>query len=104
MKRMIHITHQMAALLINDIASPFDAHMVERRALRTYPIAFARELMEFGHTNDPLHQFSAAFARWIDTEFTGRIRKAQKVISENLGGQQSQNQEWERITEGVEVT
>ena len=94
---MRHITHLMAAEVINELDSPFDAHMVERRILRLHTVAVAEELLEYRHT-DTLHQFSAAFARWIDSEFQGQIRQTQKVQSENLGGRTNSNQEWEEIT------
>ena len=87
----------MAAEVINELDSPFDAHMVERRILRLHTVAVAEELLEYRHT-DTLHQFSAAFARWIDSEFQGQIRQTQKVQSENLGGRTNSNQEWEEIT------
>jgi len=83
--------------------SPFDAHTVEKRILRLHTAAAANELLEFLHTADPLHQFSAAFARWIDSEFRGQIRQTRKIQSENLGGEQSQNQEWEKINPSTPI-
>ena len=100
---MRHITRDMAASIINVMPPTFDAHRLERRVLRTYPVAFAYQLLEFTTSQDPLHQFSAAFARWIDSEFRGEIRKTHKVNSDNLGGESSQNQEWERIQPGQPI-
>jgi len=72
---MRHITHQMAASVMNGVQATFDTHMLERRTLRLFPGALARELLRFSNTNDALHQFSAHFAKWIDNEFRGQIRK-----------------------------
>jgi hypothetical protein len=101
---MNHITRQMAAAVLNQLQSPFDAHTVERRVLQLHTEATANELLEFRRTGDPLHQFSAAFARWIDNEFHGQIRQSHKVVSENLGGEQSQNQEWEKVNPATPIT
>lgn len=91
---MNYITRPMAAAILNSLGPSFDAHMIEQRVLRLYPIAFAEELLRFRATADPLRQFSAAFAQWVDQTFAGQISKTQKVPSANLGGQTSDNQEW----------
>jgi hypothetical protein len=104
---MRNITHQMAVSAINGLDNRFDAHMIEKRILRVHPAAIARELLWFdGRTVDPLKQFSAHFARWIDREFrqrTGQITKTQKVSSYNLAGDSIRNQEWQRINSGTPV-
>lgn len=97
---MKHISRLMVAPVMDQFVR-FDTHMIERRILRFHPIAFAMELLEFAQTDDPLHQFSAQFARWIDREFTGQIRQTHKVISDNLGGESSQNQEWEKVAHRI---
>jgi hypothetical protein len=94
---MTNIDHAMTATIINQLPPRFDAHLLERRLLRLHTVAVAREMIAFNHTGDPLHQFSAALARWVDREFHRQIRQTQKVTSENLGGEQSQNQEWGKI-------
>lgn len=98
---MTHIDRAIAAPIMNMLPSRFDAHKLEKRLLRVHPDVVANEILAFRHTSDPLHQFSAAFARWVDREFQGQIRQTQKVVSENLGGEQSQNQEWEKIVSQV---
>jgi hypothetical protein len=98
---MTHIDHSTAATVINLLPTPFDAHMFEKRLLRLYPVVVANEIVEFNHTGDPLHQFSAALARWVDREFERQIRQTRKVASENLGGEPSQNQEWEKIVSQI---
>ncbi len=94
---MTHIDHAISATVINLLPTLFDAHMLEKRLLRLYAVSVAREIIEFDHTGDPLHQFSAALARWVDREFQGQIRQTRKIVTENLGGELSQNQEWEKI-------
>lgn len=94
----------MVATVINQLDSRFDTHALERRLLREHTEAVARELLEFIDKGDPLHQFSAAFARWVDSEFRGQIRQTQKVMSENLGGERSRNQEWEKLNGGAPIT
>jgi hypothetical protein len=87
----------MTAAIINQLPPRFDAHLLERRLLRLYTVAIAREMIAFNRAGDALHQFSAAFARWVDREFHGQIQQTRKVTSENLGGERSRNQEWEKI-------
>lgn len=89
---------------MNELGSRFDTHTLQRRLLREHTGAVARELLRFIRTGDPLHQFSAAFARWIDVEFRGQIRQTRKVMSENLGGETSRNQEWEKLSGGALIT
>jgi len=94
---MRHITHAIAAATINELDPRFDTHMLEKRILRLHPVDVAQELLEFQAAEDTLHQFSAHFAKWIDAEFRGQIRKTRKVNTESLGGQESLNQEWEKV-------
>jgi hypothetical protein len=98
---MNHIDHSTVATVINLLPTPFDAHILEKRLLRLHAVAVASEIIEFNHTGDALHQFSAALARWVDREFRGQIRQTRKVVSENLGGERSQNQEWEKIANQI---
>lgn len=100
---MRHITRQIVAPVINRFQCPFDAHMIEKRVLRLHAEAFARELLAYGHTRDPLLQFSAHFAKWIDNKFRGQIRKTQKVFSDNLAGDSIKNQQWCRINLSIPV-
>lgn len=84
----------MLSKVFEELPDTFDAHRLERRTLRVLPIPFAEELLEFRMSDDPLQQFSAAFAQWFDRAFEGDIRKTAKVESCNLGGVKSLNQEW----------
>ncbi len=95
---MKHITRQIIAAILNspDCPNTFDAHWVEQRLLRHYPSEFAHELLEFQGSNDPLQQFSAAFAQWLDRKFAGQIHQTRKVSSLNLGGLVCMNQEWRK--------
>jgi hypothetical protein len=100
---MTHITHQVVASIITNFQQPFDTHEVEMYILRNHPEVFARELLEFIHTGDPLHQFSAQFGKWIDNQFQGQIIKTQKVKTNNLAGQLITNQQWRRINPATPV-
>ncbi len=95
---MQYLTRAMIVAILNRLPDRFDAHQVERRALRLHAAAFAEDLLRFQTSPDPLQQFSAAFARWVDTSFRGQIRKTRKVRSANLGGEESSNQEWEKTS------
>ena len=102
---MVYITHRIVASVINGLLSPFDTHMVEKRIPRNHPIEFAHELLRYDHTRDPLHQFSAAFGKWIDTEFQGQIQQTlPKVKTENLCGDRISNQQWVKTTPGMPIT
>ena len=95
---MKFLTRTMLVPILNSLGPTFDAHQVERRTLRRQPIEFAQELLRFQGCNDPLQQFNARFARWIDTEFRGHLTKTRKVRSPNLGGEDSSNQEWRKVS------
>lgn len=94
---MKHITSQMVRPIIRHCAAPFDTHELERLVLRQHTEAFARELLEFRTGRDPLHSFSARFAKWVDLTFRQEIEKTATVESQNLGGRLSSNQQWRRI-------
>ena len=94
---MKHLTRDMLVEVFEQMPDTFDAHHLERRTLRLLPVPFAEELLEFRTSNDPLQQFSAAFAQWFDRVFAGDIRKTTKVESCNLGGETSLNQEWAKM-------
>ncbi|MCA9124496.1 MAG: hypothetical protein H6822_24970 [Planctomycetaceae bacterium] len=98
---MQYINSQMVADAINQLDDRFDAHGVEKRTLRLHTNAFAQELTRYATSPDPLRQFSAAFAKFVDALFRGEIRQTQKVTSENLGGEQSPNQQWEKVMNPV---
>jgi hypothetical protein len=100
---MTHITRQMVAGVLNTLDSRFDAHDVEQRLLRGHTVSVARELLEFAHTDDPLHRWSAHTAQWIDQQFRGQIHKTTKVTSKNLGGLESENQEWQKTNPGTPI-
>lgn len=102
---MKHIDRTMAASVLDQLPTNFDTHHIEKRILRLFPVAFAEELLEFRHADDPLLRFSAAFSQWIGNTFHREIRKssAGKVRSINLGGDESENQEWTKLNPGVRI-
>jgi hypothetical protein len=91
----------MVADAINQLGSPFDAHAVEKRLVRTHTIATAREMVRFHNASDVLHSFSAQLGRYIQRTFRGQIQKTTKVVSENLGGRRCTNQEWRKLVAHV---
>ncbi len=95
---MQHLNSQMIADAINELDTKFDAHDVERRVLRKQPIAFANELLRYAQSNDVLRAFSAQFAKYVDSAMNGQIRKTSKVTTPNLGGLESECQQWEKLT------
>ena len=100
---MQFLTAQMMADGINQLDDRFDAHAVEKRVLRLHTNEFAQELMRYATSTDQLRQFSAAFAKSVDSTFNAQIVQTQKVNSENLGGELSMNQEWQKATTPVSV-
>ena len=97
---MHHLTRAMIAAILNTLPRPFDAHAVEQRVLRLHPVEFAEDLLRFRTSPDPLRQFSAAFAQWVDRTFSGQIRQTRKVSSAHLAGEVSDNQQWEKVGPG----
>jgi hypothetical protein len=94
---MKYVTDEMLAQVINGIPDAiFDTHKVEQRMLREHPVAAAQQILEYRKNDDVLQQFSAVFSKRIATAFPGQVDKVQKVISANLGGRDSKNQQWRR--------
>jgi hypothetical protein len=87
----------MAADAINSLGSPFDCHMLERRVLRDHAVETAQEIVAQAGSGDALRYFSAVFSKYIDRTFAGQIRQTRKVMSDNLGGKFSKNQQWEKL-------
>jgi hypothetical protein len=100
----IYITRPMVASVINQFQDSFDTHMVEKRILRLHAPAFARQLLEFQRTGDPLHQFSTHFGKWVDRQFRGQITKTARPSTENLAGVRTENQQWQRIDRNTPVS
>lgn len=102
---MRYLTAQMIADAINRAPTPFfDAHDVERSALRLHTVETANEIIAHGPSGDPLKYFSAVFASYVDRTFggpAGQIRKTSKTDSPNLGGETSTNQQWEKLVPQV---
>ncbi len=83
--------------IINRLPVLFDAHDAEKRALRDFPLEFGAELRaHFWMYRDPVHQFSCNFGREL-SRFSGQIVKTRKIVSDNLGGRSSRNQQWQRV-------
>ncbi len=101
---MRYLTADMVADAINRAPTPFDAHDVEKRVLRHHPVETAREIEAQAGSGDALRFFSAVLSRYVEKTFggpAGQIRKTRKVESENLGGQRSANQQWEKLVARV---
>ena len=93
---MRHLSGQMVADAINQQDTVFDCHDVERRLLRDHAVATAEEIIGQQASGDPLRYFSAVLSKYIDTAFRPQLRKLGKVITPNLGGKPSKNQQWEK--------
>lgn len=104
---MQYLTVQMVAEAINRAPSPrFDAHDVERLALGLHPVETAREIIAWAESGDDLKSFSAVLAKSIDQTFGrpgGQIRKTIKDRSQNLRGQVTPNQQWEKLVPTISV-
>jgi hypothetical protein len=99
---MEHVTDQMLADVINGLPDPvFDTHAVEQRVLRNHPVATANEIIEHQANGDVLQQFSATFSKRIAQAFPSQVEKVAKVVSPNLGGRESENQQWRRVVAAV---
>jgi hypothetical protein len=93
---MRHLKGPMVADAINQVDTRFDSHDVERRLLRDYAVATAKEIIAQESSGDPLRYFSAVLSKYIDTAFGSQLRKLSKVVTPNLGGKPSKNQQWEK--------
>jgi hypothetical protein len=105
-KQMEHITPQMLKAIVNgDPRASFDTHWLEKRILRDYPVAFAKDLLRFKDDRDPLHRFSMAFSQWFGGQFPIHIKKTSnaKEKSENLAGDVIENQGWTKVSPGTPI-
>ena len=93
---MNFITPEMLSSEIDSLGEFFDAHDIERRILRNQPVAFAQELLRYREADDILRTFSAQFSRFVDTSQSGRLEKAERVTTANLGGLLSECQQWRK--------
>lgn len=102
---MQHITCDMVRELINsNPEAQFDNHWIEQRLLRRQAIAFARELLEYQGSGDPLMDFSRELSHWIGRKFspghllktTNGPRQDGKIETLNLAGDLIFNQQWEK--------
>jgi hypothetical protein len=110
MKRFI--TREMVARIINGLPEHFDTHEIEQRILRgefnqpSSTVAFAKQLLEFEDGGDPWKSFSADFSKWIGNQFRNEIMKStnrEKVLSTNVGGGKSKNQEWVKVSPQIPI-
>ncbi len=115
---MRHLTGQQVADVLNRMDPTFDAHKAEKRAIGMFPREVGQELAS--HTDSPtmsaLQKFSMQYAKFIDRTFGSRAPHPQirrttsgprsdgKIMSENLAGDQVENQEWEKINPTVHIT
>lgn len=93
---MRHLTGSMIANAINQVGMRFDCHDVERRLLRDHSVATANEIIAQYRSGDPVRYFSAVLSKYIDTAFRSQLWKLSKVVTSNLGGKRSKNQQWEK--------
>ncbi len=98
---MNNLTGSMVADAINQQDALFDCHDVERRLLRDHAVATAKEIIAQETSGDPLRYFSAVLSKYIDTAFSSQLRKLHKVVTPNLGGKPSKNQQWEKLCAAV---
>jgi hypothetical protein len=94
---MRHLASEMIVEAINQQENRFDCHDVERRLIRDHAVATAKDIIAYEHSGDPLKYFSAVLSKYIDTAFRPQLRKLEKVITPNLGGKLSLNQQWEKL-------
>lgn len=110
MKRFI--TREMVARIINGLPEHFDTHEIEQRVLRgelhqpNSTVAFAKQLLEFKDAVDPWKSFSADFSKWMGKEFKNEITKSTnrgKILSRDVGGGKSKNQDWTRVDPRIRI-
>lgn len=103
-RNMRHLTIQMVADVLNRMDPAFDAHAAEKRAIGMFPREVGREIADY--TNSPrmtaLQKFSMKYAQFIDQVFGSaathpQIQKTSKIMSDNLAGDPTENQQWEKL-------
>ena len=88
----------MVAHAINQQEPIFDCNDVERRLIRDHAIATAMDIIIQRNSGDPLRYFCAVLSKYIDTSFRAQLRK---LVTPNLGGKPSKNQQWEKMVPAV---
>lgn len=113
---MRHITTQHLVGILNNLPSVVDAHVAEKKALGLIAHFVGLELAEYQNTPSmsALQKFSMNFAKTLDQTFASppnpQIQKTNKglagdgkVKSENLAGNESENQECKKLSNNITI-
>jgi hypothetical protein len=95
MKDEAAVTNEILSESINRMKEPkFDSHAIIRDVMTNHPKEYTKGL--YGHvgTDDPIQTFHAR----IGSSLAGfpSIEKTEKVLSLNVRGQVTENQEWKK--------
>jgi hypothetical protein len=93
---MTHLNPTVLKNVVAGISDPvFDSHRAIRFILTRYPQEYAKELFALVHDTDPIQALHAEIAMCLH-DVPG-IRPTRKVVSMNIRGQETPNQQWEKI-------
>ena len=91
-----HITDQMLNDAIGAMPVTFDSHAIIEALMTARPREYVHDLYEHYLTaqDDPIKELHAAIGRRLAG--LGTLTKTRKVLSRNVRGRDTENQEWRR--------
>ncbi|MGN6107090.1 MAG: hypothetical protein ACTHU0_18430 [Kofleriaceae bacterium] len=88
-----HVTDEMLASITLELQAPFDSHAVIREVTRRHPREYAADLAANGHP-DPFVGYHGMLSQRVGR--LGTVVPTRKVVTLNLRGEDTENQEWTR--------
>lgn len=88
-----NVTDAMLTAITLELPIPFDSHAAIRAVTRRHPREYATDLAANGHP-DPFVGYHGKLAQRIGR--LGTVVPTRKVVTPNLRGDDSENQEWTR--------
>ncbi len=93
---MANVTDQILAEAIESLPDVFDSHAVIRKVMTRSSPAIRRRLRVPLAGSDPILIFHASIGSRLAA--FGSIMKTKKVLSTNVRGQETENQQWRKKT------
>lgn len=98
---MQFLTREIGDAAIEALPQTFDSHAFIRQVMTIAPQEYVKELSRYVDQSDPITAAHAQIARWLLT-FTN-IRPTGKVVSTNVRGQDTANEQWEKVLQTLAV-
>ena len=98
---MQFLTTENGNAAIRVLPDTFDSHDFIKQIMTIAPQAYVKELNRFVDRPDPITIAHAQIARWLHSFTT--VKSSGKVVSINVRGQETSNEQWEKVTQALGV-